>query len=337
MFLHCGVPQGTILGPFLFLLYINDLPNCLQHSQPRMYADDTSITFAGSDVDEINSCINLDLERIRVWLAANKLTKTEFLLIGSKQRLSNFTVNPTANINQFPIKRVSTVKSLGVHIDENLTWECHINELSKKIASGISAIKRIRYSISYKTLLSIYNSSVQPHLDYCSSVRRSCSKTLSQKLQKLQNRAARVITFSNYDRNTDELLRMVNSVKLDCQRLVNKSIMMYKIVNNMVLEYLCSRFVFQSDTLTYNLRDSDGMLVIPHPHTNYCKRSLSYSGVVLWNSVPLNIRQSLSLNQFKTIILTVVLYKFYFVFFYTQLPCKAGFYHFSYSCSYLQH
>ena len=69
-----------------------------------MYADDTSITFAGSDVDEINNCINLDLERIRVWLAANKLTlnmtKTEFLLIGSKQRLSNFTVNPTANINQ---------------------------------------------------------------------------------------------------------------------------------------------------------------------------------------------------------------------------------------------
>ena len=118
-----------------------------------MHDDDTSITFAGSDVDEINSCIDFDLERIRVWLAANKLTlnmtKTELLLIGFKQRLSNFTVNPTANINQFPIKRVSTVKSLGVHIDENLTWECHINELSKKIASGNSVIKRIRYSVPY--------------------------------------------------------------------------------------------------------------------------------------------------------------------------------------------
>ena len=137
----------------------------------------------------------------------------------------------------------------------------------------------------------------------------SCSKILSPKLQKLQNRAPRVITFSNYDRNTDELLRMVNWVKLDRQRLGNKSIMMYKIVtgahgllivNNMVPEYLFSRFVFRSDTLTYKLRDSDGTLAIPQPRTNYCKRSLSYSGVVLWNSLPLNIRQSLSLNQFKS-------------------------------------
>ena len=161
MFLRSDVPQGTILGhllgPLLFLLYINDLPNCIQQSQPRMYADDTSITFVGSNVDEINSCINLNLERIRVWLAANKLTlnktKNEFFLIGSKQGLLHFTANPIAAINQFPIKQVSTVKSLGVYIDENLTWECHTNELSKKIASGISAIKCIRYSVPYKTQL----------------------------------------------------------------------------------------------------------------------------------------------------------------------------------------
>ena len=104
------------------------------------------------DADEMNNCINLDLERICVWLVVNKLTlnmtKTEFLLIGSEQRLLNFTAKPTASINRFPIKEVLTAKSLGVHIGENLTWECHVNELSKKIAS-------ISHTVPYKTLLAI--------------------------------------------------------------------------------------------------------------------------------------------------------------------------------------
>ena len=110
------------------------------------------------------------------------MSKTQFLLIGSKQRLLNSRAKTTASINQFPIKQVSNVKSLGVHIDENLTWECHVNELSKKIASGISAIKRTRHTVPYKTLPSIYNSLGQAHFDYCSSVWGSCSKSLSQKL-----------------------------------------------------------------------------------------------------------------------------------------------------------
>ena len=92
---------------------------------------------------------------------------------------------------------------------------------------------------------------------------------------------------------------MVNWVKLDHQRLVDKAILMYKIVNRMVPDYLCSHFVFRSDTLTYNLRESDFSLAIPQPRTNYCKRSLSYSGAVLWNGLPLDIRQSLSLDVFK--------------------------------------
>ena len=90
--LTCGVPQGTILGPLLFLIYINDLPNCLTHCDPSMYADDTHITYADNDVTVIQRRLNEDLNNIYNWLTANKLTlnltKTEFMLIGSRQRLS---------------------------------------------------------------------------------------------------------------------------------------------------------------------------------------------------------------------------------------------------------
>ena len=141
--LSCGIPQGTILGPLLFLLYINDLPNCLSHSQPRMYADDTHLTLAGN----IELTLNKDLASVSEWLIANKLTlnksKTEFMLIGSRQRLRSFVHSPSLNIGGAQISQVPSTKSLGIHIDENLTWNVHIENLSKKIASGIGALKRI--------------------------------------------------------------------------------------------------------------------------------------------------------------------------------------------------
>ena len=128
--ISCGVPQKTILGPLLFLLYINDLPNCLSSCEPRMYADDTHLTYAGDDADNIQLRLNQDLENVHNWLRANKLTlnmtKTEFMLIGSRQRLNTLTESPTFAINDFQISQVPTAKSLGVIIDDRLDWSGHI-------------------------------------------------------------------------------------------------------------------------------------------------------------------------------------------------------------------
>ena len=131
-------------------------------------------------MNAIQDCLNIDLENIREWLVSNKLTlnmaKTEFMLIGLRQRLGTFTSSPILVINGAPVNQVSTSKSLGVLIDENLTRSDHIDKLAKKIASSIAALKRVRQFVSPSTLLCIYNVLIQPHFDYCSVVWGNCHK-----------------------------------------------------------------------------------------------------------------------------------------------------------------
>ena len=304
--LLCGIPQGTILGPLLFLIYINDLPNCLVHSKPRMYADDTHITFSSNNTNDINRCLNEDLENVSEWLIANKLTlnqsKTEFMVIGSRPKLSTLNSPISLEIDGISVEQVPHTKSLGVHIDQNLSWDEHINKLIKKIASGVGALKRIRTFVPATTLQYIFNSLIQPHFDYCCVVWDKCSKTFADKLQKLQNRAARVLTYSCYDASAYPLIHQLGWKKLETQRKIKKAIMVHKSLHDLTPEYLQSMFVYRSSVKVndYDIRNTEGKLVIPKPRTNYLKDSFSYDGAVLWNSLPVELRQAKSLNVFQT-------------------------------------
>jgi hypothetical protein len=121
-----------------------------------MYADDTHLTYASNDIDDIDHHFNEDLAKVSEWLVANRLTlnqsKTEFMLIRSRQRISTFNSSPSLTINYVPIKQISHTKSLGVHIDDNLTWNVHIEKLCKKVDSGIGALKLIRQFVPPSTM-----------------------------------------------------------------------------------------------------------------------------------------------------------------------------------------
>ena len=144
------------------------------------------------------------------------------MLIGSRQRIRKFETSPSLEIGGMLINRVSHTKSIGVDLDENLIWNEHINQISRKIASGIGALKRIRSFVPDTTLQFIFNSLVQPYFDYCCVVWDNCIKTLADKLQKLQNRAARILTFSSYDVNADVVLASIDWKKLETQRKSKK-------------------------------------------------------------------------------------------------------------------
>ncbi len=285
----------------MFLIYINDLPNCLKRASPRMFADDTNISIAAKSVAELELMINSEMKNLHQWLITNRLSlnvaKTEFMIIGSRQRLLVHNDHISIEIDGKAIERVYETKSLGLQIDEHLTWARHVENVSKKIASAIGALKRVRQFIDTDTALKIYIALIQPYFDYCGAVWDGLNITLNDKLQKLQNRAARIITKSRYDTSSSELFGKLGWDNLLIRRKKHKAILMLKTVNDLTPHYL--RELFHSRSTGYNLRNSENTLFVPKPRTNYGKRSFSYSGAVLWIELPQNMRAIGSLNQFK--------------------------------------
>ena len=209
-----------------------------------MYADDTNVTFSAATIPDLESQINSDLKYIDRWLKANKLSlnvaKTEFMVISSRQKLqslNDYTMN--IHIDGVPINQSNQSKSLGLIIDENLSWKAHIHEISKKVSSGIGALKRVRPFVSMHTAIKIYKGLIEPHFDYCSAVWDGLTQQLSEKLQ---NRAIRVITKSSYDTSSRFLLTSLGWDNLLVRRAQQKANLMYKYINNLASGYLCNLF-----------------------------------------------------------------------------------------------
>ena len=210
-YVKTGVPQVSstlfylrcpLLGPLLFLLYINDLPNCLSDSIPALFADDTNVTTTGSSMEDIQKKLNNELENLHHWLLANKLSlnvgKTEYMIIRSQQRLSKITSDPEISIGPQNINRVKHTKTPGVLVDENISWKNHIDATCKKISKAIGLLRRVKNVISIESLKRLYQALVMPYFDYCSLVWDNCSNNLKDRIQKLQNKAGRIITGDSY-------------------------------------------------------------------------------------------------------------------------------------------
>ena len=181
------------------------------------------------------------------------------MLIGSRQKLSTLSSQPELSIDNVPIEKVTPVKPLGIFIDENLRWQTHIDKLSEKIASGIGAIKRIRDFVPTPTLHCVYNALIQSQFNYYNIVWSNCGKTL---FDRLKNRAARILTFSRYDADVNLLFRQLNWKDLSTQFQMQKAVMVYKSLNDLVPGYLSSKFVKRYET-RYSLRDSVNKLNNP--------------------------------------------------------------------------
>ena len=214
-----GIPQGSNLGPLLFTIYINDLPNSLEIAEPAMFADDTSLTVTGESSLEIEYKLGMEIKNVKTWLDANKLslneTKTEYMLIGSTKRLKQIKDDPVIRINDHIIKRVYNKKVLGLEIDHKLQWTKHVEELSKKISCAIAILRKIRPYVPQETLQTMYKSFVLPYFIYCSTIWYDGNKMHAEKMFKLQKRAGRVMTSSRLEERSSEIFQMLKWTKFN--------------------------------------------------------------------------------------------------------------------------
>ena len=298
--IECGVPQGSTLGPLLFVVYINDLAECLKECNVALYADDTCIYTEHRNAMSVVETLNKELKAINNWLKVNKLVlntnKCEFLLLGTTKRLKNVH-DLNVHIESCNIKRVTHLKYLGVIIDESLNWSKHVEKTSKEVISRIYLLKRIRPYITQQTALVYYKSIIQGKFDYCDVVWDNCAKTYLDKLQKLQNRALRTVLNVNWRYPTQLIYDQLGIHKLEVRQKHRISHIMYKLAHRLYPEALCQRFQFKHSS--YNFRRTLMKFESCKFRTNFKRRSLQYRGVKEWNEIPDEIK-IMSFNAFKS-------------------------------------
>ena len=299
-----GVPQGSILGPLLFILCINDLPSVFDSCSVHLYADDTVLYFSHKDPHTVQSILQQELVKLDEWITKKKLKinydKTVSMLIGNRHMIKRHN-RLDLSIKGHDIDQVPNVKYLGLYIDAELKWDVHVDHLCQKVGRMISFLRRLRQFINRKHLNLIYRTVILPHLDYADIIFQSSSEQLLNQMQKLQNRAGRIILKikPQYHFSVSSMHEILHWETLKSRQTLHIQNMMFKILNNLTPSYLQEN-IFYSDK-PYHLRHNN--LTLPKPRTNSCKRTFFYRGIKLYNSLPTHIRDCPTFPLFKRLLL----------------------------------
>ena len=295
-----GVPQGSVLGPLLFLVFINDLTKVVRHTQIRLFADDTCLFITVDNRDATTAQVNVDLDAIEKWseewIVTFSAPKTKSMIISNKMDKNN---HPRVSMHNSVLEDVSHHKHLGLVLSNNLCWTNHIDEVYVKAMKRLDIIQSFKFKLDRNSLERFYLSFVLPILEYGDIVwSGACDRDLD-KLDKVHVRAMRLITGATERSHTNILYEDLGWHKLSTRRLIHRLKWFYKIINNIAPQYLTDIVPpTVGERQRYNLRTHGNISQISAQKQCYIK-SFFPSTIKEWNMLPIDIRNSRSLNVFE--------------------------------------
>ena len=301
-----GVPQGSILGPALFNIFLNDLLCSRIYSSIYNYADDNTLSMSSSDISEIKRKLGHDLEIICDWFTQNKMKanpdKFQVMFLGA--RINSEDVDIT--FKDVKITGEYSITILGVELDNKLNFNTHINAICNKISQQINATMRIKSNLDKESRLAIYNAFIVSNLNYCNNIWFFAHKSGLSRLDKANERAIRMI-YDDKKTSYDILLKQKGH--LDIFRICYKGLCttMYKIWNDISPTYLSE--LFQINENMYNLRDNQTYVLPKYRNKTHGYHSLPYIGAKAWSLLDPKVKKSSSLASFKKSIKSHVLNK----------------------------
>jgi len=304
--ISAGVPQGSVLGPLLYLLYVNDLPSVFKFGSADLYADDLQykISFRpGSECNAIRDAKS-DIKRLIMYSENHNLSlnieKTQPMFLGSSKYINAMSSDvPKLVINNVSLQYCDSVRNLGVIFDPALNWARHAEHVCKKVLSIICQLRRNSLYLPMNIKKLIVNSIVLPHLDYGSVIMEDMLVTSKIKLQRLQNACVRYIFNLKKSDHVSEYFDNLGWMKLDNRRRLGQGLMMYNIFKNEIPSYLFNRFKYVSQIHSRQNRSSNRLLVVPQHRTVKYSKSFIVCGSKLFNQVEMHSLLSLSYRVFQ--------------------------------------
>ena len=296
-----GVPQGSVLGPLLFLIYLNDITHIIKNCQITMFADDTSLFIEVENRAQAAVKINDDLAAVsqwaKRWLVSFSPPKSESLIISNKSRLEE---HPPIYMDGRMITEVTHHKHVGVTISRDLSWQKHIGSIVTRSRSLVNRISQYKYSLTRQSLERIYMCYIRPIMEYANVVWSGGNSTDLDKLEMIQRDAARVVTGATARCSTILLMDEIGWQTLATRRRNHRLALFYKIINGLSPPYLGDLVPGRvGDQTGYGLRRSND-LIVPMCRTSTLLKSFLPNMVSEWNGLNVEIKNAGSLSIFKS-------------------------------------